>query len=274
MGVEKRLSGKLYMGIIFLFLYAPIALLMIFSFNGSKNRAIWGGFSLKWYKALFTNEQIIAAVKVTLSVGILSAVISTAIATAACLGFTAIKRKRLQFWLEANNVPLMAPDIIMGVSLMLLFIFLANVLHLEAFRMSYFTLLLSHITFNIPIVVLAILPKMRQMDKNLYEAALDLGATSSYALRHVIMPQILPGIVTGLIMAFTISIDDVVVSYFTSGPRSQTLGVLIFAMTKKRISPEINALSTVMFICVLVLLIIVNIRESRDGWGNKKMIQF
>ena len=274
MGVKSKLTGRAYMILIFIFLYAPIALLMIFSFNDSKNRAVWGGFTLKWYKALFTNEQIIAAVKVTLSVGVLSSIIATCIATTACLGIAFMRKKHSNFLLEANNLPLMAPDIIMGVSLMLLFIFLANVLHMEAFRMSYLTLLLSHITFNIPIVVLAVIPKMRQMDKTLYEAALDLGASSVYALRKVIFPQILPGIVTGLIMAFTISIDDVVVSYFTSGPRSQTLGVLIFAMTKKRISPEINALSTVMFICVLTLLIIVNVRESRQGINNKRMIQF
>lgn len=274
MGIKSKLTGRAYMTLIFIFLYAPIALLMIFSFNDSKNRAVWGGFTFKWYKALFTNEQIIDAVKVTLSVGVLSSIIATCIATAACLGIIFMKKKHFNFWLEANNIPLMAPDIIMGVSLMLLFIFLANVLHMEAFRMSYLTLLLSHITFNIPIVVLAVIPKMRQMDKTLYEAALDLGANSIYALRKVIFPQILPGIVTGLIMAFTISIDDVVVSYFTSGPRSQTLGVLIFAMTKKRISPEINALSTVMFICVLVLLIIVNVRESRQGIDNKKVIHF
>ncbi len=165
--------------------------------------------------------------------------------------------------MATNNIPTMNPDIIMGVSLMLLFIFFSQTLRMDFFTLGFGTLLLAHITFDTPYVLLCVMPKLRQMDKRQYEAALDLGAGSMQAFFRVVLPQITTGIVTGLIMAFTLSIDDVVVSYFTSGPTSQTLGVLIFGMTKKRISPEINALCTLMFVFILLLLIVINLRELR-----------
>ena len=255
----KKYMGKIYMVLIFLFMYAPIFLLMAFSFNSTKSRSVWTGFSLRWYQELFRDAEIIHAIKVTLLVAVCSAVISTILGTAAALGIFAMKKAPRRLVMATNNIPTMNPDIIMGVSLMLLFIFFSQTLRMDFFTLGFGTLLLAHITFDTPYVLLCVMPKLRQMDK----AALDLGAGSMQAFFRVVLPQITTGIVTGLIMAFTLSIDDVVVSYFTSGPTSQTLGVLIFGMTKKRISPEINALCTLMFVFILLLLIVINLRELR-----------
>ena len=245
---KKGYISKIYMAIVFLFMYAPIILLMIFSFNDSKSRSVWNGFSLRWYEKLLRDSTILEAIKVTLTVSICAAVIST-----------------IRIMNSLNNIPMMNPDIIMGVSLMLLFIFLYEAMHLPFFKLGFGTLLIAHITFDTPYVVLSVLPKLRQMDKRQYEAARDLGATNLEAFFKVVLPQIMPGITTGMILSFTMSIDDVVVSYFTSGATSQTLGVIIFSMTKKRISPEINALCTIMFVVVLALLLIINFRELRES---------
>ena len=259
----KKYMGKIYMVLIFLFMYAPIFLLMAFSFNSTNSRSVWTGFSLRWYQELFRDAEIIHAIKVTLLVAVCSAVISTILGTAAALGIFAMKKAPRRLVMATNNIPTMNPDIIMGVSLMLLFIFFSQTLRMDFFTLGFGTLLLAHITFDTPYVLLCVMPKLRQMDKRQYEAALDLGAGSMQAFFRVVLPQITTGIVTGLIMAFTLSIDDVVVSYFTSGPTSQTLGVLIFGMTNKRISPEINALCTLMFVFILLLLIVINLRELR-----------
>lgn len=259
----KKRIGKIYMVLIFLFMYAPIFLLMVFSFNSTKSRSVWGGFSLRWYEALFKDSEIIHSIKVTLLVAVCAAIISTVLGTAAALGITSLKKTPRKIVLAVNNIPTMNPDIIMGVSLMLLFIFFSQTLHLNFFRLGFGTLLIAHVTFDTPYVILSVMPKLRQMDKRQYEAALDLGANNIQAFFNVVLPQITAGIVTGFIMAFTLSIDDVVVSYFTSGPTSETLGVLIFGMTKKRISPKINALCTIMFVIILLLLVVLNIRELR-----------
>ena len=259
----KKYMGKIYMVLIFLFMYAPIFLLLVFSFNSTKSRSVWTGFSLRWYQELFRDAEIIHAIKITLLVAVFSAVLSTILGTAAALGIFAMKKRPRKFLMNVNTLPTMKPDIIMGVSLMLLFIFFSQTLRMDFFTLGFGTLLLAHITFDTPYVLLCVMPKLRQMDKRQYEAALDLGAGSMQAFFRVVLPQITTGIVTGLIMAFTLSIDDVVVSYFTSGPTSQTLGVLIFGMTKKRISPEINALCTLMFVFILLLLIVINLRELR-----------
>ena len=256
---------KLYMGIVFIFMYAPILLLMIFSFNDSKSRSVWNGFSLRWYEKLFSDSTIIESIKVTLLVSVLAAVISTILGTMAALGIANMKRGRRKLMNTLNNIPMMNPDIIMGVSLMLLFIFLYETVHIPFFKLSFATLLIAHVTFDTPYVILSVMPKLRQMDRRQYEAARDLGATGLQAFFKVVLPQIMPGIETGMILSFTMSIDDVVVSYFTSGATSQTLGVIIFSMTKKRISPEINALCTLMFAVVLVLLLIINFRELRES---------
>jgi spermidine/putrescine transport system permease protein len=262
---KKGYISKIYMGIVFLFMYAPIFLLMIFSFNDSKSRSVWNGFSLRWYEKLFSDSTILAAIKVTISVSVCAALLSTVLGTAAALGIFSMKKTPRRLMNSLNNIPMMNPDIIMGVSLMLMFIFLYEAVHIPFFKLGFVTLLIAHITFDTPYVVLSVLPKLRQMDKRQYEAARDLGATNIQAFWKVVLPQIMPGITTGMILSFTMSIDDVVVSYFTSGATSQTLGVIIFSMTKKRISPEINALCTLMFVVVLALLLIINFRELKES---------
>lgn len=260
---KRAVPSKVYMAVVFIFMYAPIVLLMIFSFNNSKSRSVWRGFTLKWYRSLIHNDTIIHALEVTLAVSILAALIATILGTSAALGIFAMKRRPRQITMNANNIPMMNPDIILGVSLMLMFIFMARTMHLQMFRLGFLTLLIAHITFNTPYVILSVMPRLRQMDQKQYEAARDLGATNMQAFRLVVLPQIKSGIVTGLILSFTMSIDDVVVSYFTSGPTTETLGVIIFGMTRKRISPEINALCTIMFVVVLLLLLLINYRELK-----------
>ncbi len=259
----NRIISGIFMVLVFVFMYAPIFLLMVFSFNDSKSRSVWSGFTLRWYEKLAGDSQIINAVQVTLSVSVLAAVISTILGTAAAIGIFNMKRTPRRLMMTLNNIPMMNPDIIMGVSMMLLFIFLFQVCHLEVFRLGFFTMLLAHITFDTPYVILSVMPKLRQMDIRQYEAARDLGATKLQAFMRIVIPQAAPGIVTGFILSFTMSVDDVVVSYFTSGDTASPLGVLIFGMTKRRISPEINALCTLMFVVVLALLIIINFRELR-----------
>lgn len=254
----KKILQNCYLAIIFLFLYAPIAVLMIFSFNDNKSRVRWYGFTLDWYVELFQDSQILNSLYVTLVVALAAAVISTLLGTVAAMGIHCMKRRSKTVYLTLNNIPMSTSDTIMGVTFMLLFAALS-------LPKGYLTLILAHTTFCIPYVVLSVMPKLRQLDKNTYEAALDLGATPSQALRQVILPEIMPGIVTGAIMAFTISIDDFVVSYFTAGSNTQPLSVVIYSMTRRRISPKINAVSTLMFLIILVLLIVINMRSSRDA---------
>ena len=241
--------------LVFLFLYLPIAVLIIFSFNDSKSRTVWSGFSLHWYQELFQDEEILSAFSTTLTVSVLAALIATV------LGFHAMKRRPRHLLMTINNIPMTNADIITGVSLMLLFVFTGNML---GFSLGFGTLLVAHITFNIPYVVLAVLPKLRQLNPNLGEAAMDLGATPWQAFWKVLMPELRPGILNGLLIAFTLSIDDFVISYFTAGSEVATLAMQIYAMTRKRISPEVNALSTILFVTVLALLLIVNFREMHQ----------
>ncbi len=258
----KRFFQQFYLLLIFLFLYAPIFTLMLFSFNADKSRVIWQGFTLDWYVELLHDSTIIDSLYVTLVVAFASALFATIIGTAAALGIHCMGRRAKGVYLTVNSIPMSTSDTIMGVTFMLLFAMLA-------IDKGYLTLILAHITFSAPYVVLNVMPKLRQLDKNAYEAALDLGATPAQALHKVILPEIMPGIITGAIMAFTLSVDDFVVSYFTAGTTSQPLSVVIYSMTRRRISPKINALSTLLFLAVLILLIVINFRQSRDG-RNKK----
>lgn len=253
--------------LVFLFLYLPIAVLIIFSFNDSKSRTVWSGFSLHWYQELFHDEEILSAFSTTLTVSVLAAVIATVLGTAAAIGFHSMKRKPRHLLMTINNIPMTNADIITGVSLMLLFVFTGNLL---GFSLGFGTLLVAHITFNIPYVVLAVLPKLRQLNPNLGEAAMDLGATPWQAFWKVLMPELRPGILNGLLIAFTLSIDDFVISYFTAGSEVATLAMQIYAMTRKRISPEVNALSTILFVTVLTLLLIVNFREMHQSKQTEK----
>ena len=245
--------------LVFLFLYLPIFVLIVFSFNASKSRSVWSGFTLDWYKELFQNSMILDALWVTLAVSILAAVISTIIGTAAAIGTT------------INNIPLTNADIITGVSMMLFFVLAVNVFNgtLGAalgikWNLGFVTLLIAHLTFDIPHVILCVMPKLQQLDPNIYEAAQDLGAPGFLAFRKVILPEIMPGVINGLLIAFTMSIDDFVISYFTAGSTFSTLSMVIYSMAKKRVSPEINALSTLLFVVVVTLLVIVNVRQTRQ----------
>lgn len=260
----KKFIEKFYMAILFVLLYAPIFVLMLFSFNDSKSRVAWHGFTLDWYVQMFQDERILQSLYVTIFVAVISAIFSTILGTAAAIGIQKMGRRTRGVYLTINNIPMSSSDTIMGVSFMLLFSFLA-------FEKGYLTLILAHVTFCIPYVVLNVMPKLRQLDKNAYEAALDLGATPRQAFWKVIIPEIMPGIVTGAIMAFTISIDDFVVSYFTAGNTSQPLSVVIYSMVRRRISPKINAVSTILFVFILILLIVINIRQTRALNQKKKM---
>ncbi|MCL1819814.1 MAG: ABC transporter permease [Oscillospiraceae bacterium] len=249
------------------FLYLPIVIMIVFSFNSSKSRTVWTGFTLEWYSALFRNELIMSSLYTTILVSLLAAAIATVLGTAAAIGFSRMRRGTRQFFLTVNNIPAVNPDIITGVSLMLLFVFIRSVTNIE---LGFFTLLLAHITFNVPYVILSVMPKLRGLNKHLFEAALDLGATPIRAFWKVILPEIMPGVVSGALMAFTLSIDDFVISYFTAGSSVQTLPMTIFAMTRKRVSPEINAISTLLFTTVLLLLIVINVAQHRDQKKQKQ----
>lgn len=262
----KTLS-KIYNFIIFAFLYTPILLLVVFSFNVSQNRVVFKGFSLKWYEKLFNNDELMQSLIVTLSVALIAAVVATIIGTAAAVGIHSMNGKLRRTFLSVNNIPMVNPDIVTGISLMLLFTFVYT--STGFLRPGYAALLLSHITFCIPYVVLQVMPKLRQMNRYMYEAALDLGCHPMQAFFKVMLPEIMPGVTTGALMAFTMSLDDFVISLFTSGSSAQNLSVSIYAMVKRRVTPEINALSTLMFVAVLVMLILVNVLQIRDQNKNK-----
>lgn len=267
MSRKPRLYSRLYTALILLFLYAPIFVLVVFSFNSSKSRTIWSGFTFDWYSKLFQDDTILTSFYTTLTVSVMAAIIATIAGTFAAIGFFNMRRRPRSFLLSVNNIPVVNADIVTGVSLCLLFVSVGSVLK---FNLGFGTLLIAHITFNIPYVILSIMPKLYQLDDNLVDAALDLGCTWMQAFRKVIIPEIMPGIINGLIISFTMSIDDFVISYFTAGSQVQTLSMTIYSMTRKRISPEINAISTILFVSVLILLTIMNIREIRQADLIKK----
>ena len=259
--IINKIFSNVYLFLVFVFLYLPIVTLAIFSFNNSKSMAVWNGFTLDWYHTLFQNERMISALYYTLLVAILATLISTVIGTIAAIGIHKMRNnKKRDLLLNINYLPVLNPDIVTGVSLMTLFVFL-NV----NFGMT--TMLLSHLVFDIPYVILSVLPKLKQLPANIEDAALDLGATPWYALRKIVLPQIKPGIISGALMAFTMSIDDFVISFFTTGNGVTNLSIEIYSMTRRGLTPEINALSTLMFVVVLALLITSNVV------GNKKAVE-
>ncbi|WP_417094381.1 ABC transporter permease [Intestinimonas timonensis] len=285
MSLQKKngFMNRLFMGLVFLFLYAPIFLLIVFSFNSGNSSVVWKGFSLHWYVELFQDRLIMQSIYTTLLVSLLATAIATVAGTFAAIGFYAMRRRWRDPLMTVNSIPMMNADIVTGVSLCLLFVavfglwngFAENYritfsLFGEVYRVTFprltlgfGTLLIAHITFNIPYVILSVGPKLRQMDKNLVDAAQDLGCTWFQAFWKVILPEIMPGIVSGALISFTMSVDDFVISYFTAGSATSTLAMAIYGMTKKRVSPEINAVSTLLFVTVLALLVIVNVREAR-----------
>jgi spermidine/putrescine transport system permease protein len=268
-----KIISKIYVFLIFAYLYAPLLIIALFSFNSTDSTAVFEGFSLHWYRGLLRDEETLSALKNTLVLAVVSSLISAVVGTAAAVGISKMKngwgRKTL---MTVTNMPMMNPDIVTGVSMMLLFVLVGSLVNSKNV-LGFPTILISHITFQLPYVILSILPKIKQMDKHLPEAAMDLGCTPVQSFFKVELPAILPGIITGLMMAFTLSMDDFVISYFVSGTSYQTLPIRIFSMTKKRVKPDMYALSTLIFISVLILLILINLpsKEERMKKKNKKV---
>lgn len=260
---RTKISRIFFLTAIFVFTYLPIAVLIIFSFNEGRSTGVWEGFSLKWYKELFADERIIRSVITTVIVAFSSAIISTVFGTFASIGIFYMKKVPKTIILNITNLPILNADIITGVSLLLLY----NIIGIP---LGYVSLILAHISFNIPYVILSVMPKLKQMDNNIYEAALDLGATPMKALLNVVIPQIMPGIVSGFLLSLTMSMDDFVISLFTSGAVVSTLSLEIYSMTKRGITPEINALSTIIFLIVLTVLIITNVKKPKNDGNTRK----
>jgi spermidine/putrescine transport system permease protein len=260
----KKLS-KAYVALILMFLYVPIFVLIVFSFNETKSRSVFSGFTLDWYARLFNNDIIISSLINTIIIAVLASIISTILGTLAAIGINSMRKVPKALVMNVTNMPIINPEIVTGVSLMLLFVFFAARMNLE---FGFVTLLIAHITFDVPYVILNIMPKFKQMDPNLFEAAQDLGCSPLKAFRKVILPEIMPGVISGFLMAFTYSLDDFVISYFTTGSTSQTLPITIYSMTRRKISPEINALSTLIFVAVVIVLIVKNIIETKQAKKN------
>lgn len=250
----KKSAERIYLLIIFLFLYLPIMVLIVLSFNNSKAKVVWGGFTLRWYKELLTNSAVMEAFYTTIFVSLASALLATLLGTLAALGIDAMKARGKTVMLGATNIPLLNADIVTGISMMLLFV--------RFTRLGFGTVLIAHITFNIPYVILNVLPKLKQQSRTTYEAALDLGATPLYAFFKITWPQILPGVLSGFLMAMTMSLDDFSVTYFTKGAGINTLSTMIYTEMRKGIRPEMYALSTILFMIALILLLFMNFRPA------------
>ena len=259
-----KLSAKIYSAIIFGFLFAPIVVLLIFSFNESKSLSVFSGFSWKWYEELLRDRNTLESVKNTLFLAASATVITTVIGTVAAAGINKLRSK----WYRAamntvTDIPMTNPDIITGISLMLMFVFVGRLFGAST-SLNFFTMLIAHVAFCTPYVILQVLPKLQQMDKALPEAAMDLGCTPMRAFLKVELPEIMPGIITGAIMAFTLSLDDFVISYFTSGNGFETLPIRIYGMTKKTVTPKMYALATIIFFVTMALLLISNFIDNED----------
>lgn len=261
---------KVYTALIFLFLFAPIIILLVFSFNEAKSLSVFSGFSLKWYRELFRDGDTLRSLKNTLILACSSAVIATVMGTAAAVGIHKLRSKYIRAAMDTvTNIPMINPDIITGISLMLMFVFVGSRLGLSS-SLSFWTMLLSHITFCLPYVILQVLPKLRQMDPALPEAAMDLGCTPLQAFFKVKLHEIMPGVVSGFIMAFTLSLDDFVISYFTQGNGFQTLPIRIYNMTKKTVTPKMYALATIIFFVILFLLLLSNLTDRDEERPQKR----
>ena len=252
--------GKIYLALVLFFLYIPIFVLIVFSFNETKSRSVFSGFTLDWYVRLFNNRIIISSLINTIIIACIASVVSTILGTLAAIGINSMRKIPKLMVMNVTNMPIINPEIVTGVSLMLLFVFFAARMN---FEFGFVTLLIAHITFDVPYVILNVMPKFNQMDPHIYEAAQDLGCSPIQAFRKVVLPEIMPGVVSGFLMSFTYSLDDFVISYFTSGSASQTLPITIYSMTRRKVSPEINALSTLIFIAVVIVLIVKNVIETK-----------
>ena len=255
----KKFS-KIYLALLIIFLYVPIFVLIVYSFNVSKSKTVFSGFTFDWYLRLFNNRLIMTSLVNTLIIAVIASIVSTILGTAAAIGFSKMKKIPRALAMQVNNIPIINPEIVTGVSLMLLFVFFSIRMN---FEMGMGTLIIAHITFDVPYVILNVMPKFRQMNPHIYEAAQDLGCNPFKAFFKVVLPEIMPGVISGFLMSFAYSLDDFVISLFTSG-QTQTLPITIYTMTRKRITPEINALSTLIFIVVVTILVIKNVLENRD----------
>lgn len=256
---KRKIGSKIYVALVMVFLYLPIAVLILYSFNDGKT-SVWKGFTLKWYYELFNNSAIMTSLYNTLIIAVLAALVSTVLGTLAAIGIYNMKKPVRSLVTNVSNIPIINPEIVTGVSFMLLFAFLGTLFN---FEMGFATVLIAHISFCTPYVILNVMPKLRQMDYSIYEAALDLGCNPRQAFFKTVMPEIMPGVISGMLMSFTYSLDDFVITYFTRGPKFQTLPIEIYTMLRRRISPTINALSTLLFIITIAILIIVNVWERR-----------
>lgn len=269
--MKNKLShgARFYVVLIFIFLYLPIIVMALFSFNDSASTYIFTGFSVKWWNEMFSNEAAMRALRNTLVLAVATAVCSTALGTLAAVGiFNSRNKLYKKTIMGVTNIPMMNPEIVTGISMMLLFAFSGMIIN-KSDVLGFGTLLIAHITFSLPYVVLNILPKLRQFDMHIYEAAVDLGCKPFKAFFKVVFPDIATGIFTGLVMSFTLSLDDFIISYFTNGPSFQTLPIYIFSLTKKRVKPDMYALSTLIFIVIFVLLLLINIVQARSDKKGK-----
>ncbi len=269
MQAKMKPAARIYTGLIFLFLFAPILILLVFSFNEAKSLSVFSEFSFKWYRELLRDSETLTALKNTLVLAISASVISTIMGTGAAVGINKLRNKAVKAMYDSvTNIPMMNPDIITGISLMLMFVFVGQLFGM-ATSLSFWTMLIAHITFCLPYVILQVLPKLQQMDPALPEAAMDLGCTPLRAFLLVEIPEILPGVITGFLMAFTLSLDDFVISYFTQGNGFQTLPIRIYNMTKKTVTPKMYALATLIFFAILALLILTNLADSGEEQPKK-----
>lgn len=253
----KKCASRIYMFLIFAFLYLPIIVLIALSFNNSKTKVVWGGFTFRWYTSCFQDEKIMSAFATTLQITFLSAIIATLIGTLAALGINAMRKRHQTIYLGATNIPLLNADIVTGISMMLLFV--------KFMDLGFVTVLIAHITFSIPYVILNVMPKLRQVNRNTYEAALDLGATPMYAFYKVTWPEIRSGVFSGFMMAVTMSLDDFSITYFTKGAGVNTLSTMLYTELRKGIKPELYALSTILFFAVLIILLLGNVHLGKKG---------
>lgn len=262
----KKILKNLYIYFIYLFFYLPIIVLIVYSFNATKSRVVWGGFSLKWYKELFTSREVLLSFYNTILIGVLSTFFATVIGTIGALGLYRSKARVKSIFMELNYLPILNPDIVIAVSLVALY----NFVKLDY---GYITIIMSHVAFLTPYVLFNVMPRLSLMNPNLYEAALDLGATRWQAFKNVVLPEIKPGIFSGALMAFTLSIDDFAVSFFTTGKGIQNISITVYSMARRGINPVINALSALMFVIMIVLVIFINVRNSRFQKNKLQMLK-
>lgn len=264
---DKRIIGKILMVLMILFFYLPIVFMVIFSFNESKSLTHFTGFSLNWYEKLFQNRDMMESLYVTITVAVIATIVSTIVGTISAIGLSKSSKIVKKVMMQLNDFPIMNPEIVTAIGLMLLFI----TFHIER---GFMTMLLAHITFCIPYVILSVMPKIRSLDPNLSDAAMDLGATPWQALTKVLVPQIMPGIVSGALIAFTMSFDDFIISYFVTGGGVKNLSIMVYTMSK-RVNPTINAISTLVVVLITVVLLVINIVpliKSRREKKNEKVV--